>query len=88
MTCQAMMAETWDDVSNWSQAGFIGVDMEAATVFSISNHFGVQSAAMLVISDNLIRKESVLDSSFSQSREVRKLAQECIYKIAIEQLLL
>lgn len=37
VTCQAMMAETWDDIQRWSAEGYFGVEMEAATVFAVSN---------------------------------------------------
>lgn len=39
ITYQAMMGETWDDVQTWSKQGYTGVEMEAATVFSISGYF-------------------------------------------------
>ena len=54
MTCQAMLAESWSMISDWSKAGYFGVEMEAATLFAVSNYFAVSSAAMLVVSDNLI----------------------------------
>ncbi len=62
-TCQAMMAETWEDIDKWSKQGFYGVEMEAATVFVVSRHFDVPAAAILRIGDNLIEAETVLASS-------------------------
>ncbi len=54
ITCQAMMAETWEDIQQWSNDGYYGVEMESATVFAVSNHFKRSSVALLVIGDNLV----------------------------------
>ncbi len=72
MTYQAMMAETWEDIQNWSQAGYLGVEMEAATVFSISKHFKIPAAAVLMIADNLIEKQTVLDNDYEKSNHLRR----------------
>jgi hypothetical protein len=37
ITCAAMLAETLEDVQRWSQEGYVGVEMEAATVFAVSD---------------------------------------------------
>lgn len=49
VTCQAMIGETWDDVQSWSDEGYYGVEMEASTVFAVSNHFKVPSAACMYV---------------------------------------
>ena len=72
ITYQAMMAETKEDVDNWSKQGYYGVEMEASTVFAISNHFNVPSAAVVMIADNLITEESVIDEDYQESRELRR----------------
>jgi uridine phosphorylase len=36
MTVQAMLAETAEDVDEWSSQGYIGVDMESATTFAVA----------------------------------------------------
>jgi len=86
-TNQAMMAETLDDVQTWSKEGYMGVEMEAATVFAVSRHFGVPSAALLFVSDNLIRGESHLHQAFKDSRSRRGLVKSEQYRVAIEELL-
>ncbi|MBI1975262.1 MAG: hypothetical protein HYS57_02800 [Parcubacteria group bacterium] len=72
VTNEAMLAETLEDVQSWSRSGFYGVEMEAATVFAVSNHFKVPSAAALAISDNLIKGETTLDENFQDSRGLRR----------------
>ena len=72
MTHQAMLAETPRDIKNWSRQGFVGVEMEAATVFAVSRHFKVPAAAVLMISDNLINGQSVFDSAHKKNRNLRQ----------------
>lgn len=86
VTFQAMMGETWEDVQKWNQDGFVGVEMEAATVFATSNHFGASSAAILRIGDNLIEKETVLDKEFQDGRELRRAATERTFDYALKEI--
>lgn len=72
VTHQAMMGETWDDVQAWSQAGYYGVEMEASTVFAVSNHFSVPAAAAVMVGDNLIHQETVLDLNYVGERPARR----------------
>jgi len=87
MTCQAMLAETWEDVVNWSNQGYAGVEMEASTVFSVSNHFNVPSCATLVVADNLIENETVLDSTYINSKEDREKSEKIIFQVALQSFL-
>ena len=68
VTCQATLAETFEGVQEWSNQGYSGVEMESATVFAVSNHFKVPSAAIVYIVDNLIKQETVLDKGFEDTK--------------------
>lgn len=72
VTCQAMMAETWQDIQQWSSEGHYAVEMEAATVFAVSNYFNRSSAAMLVIGDNLVQEKTVLDVNYESGSSSRQ----------------
>ena len=87
VTFQAMMAETWDDVQSWSKQGFYGVEMEAATVFAVSNYFHVPAAALLLIGDNLINGETVFDINFEKSYNLRLRASQDMMDAALAELL-
>lgn len=80
ITNQAMMGETFDDVKSWSKNGYFGVEMETATVFSVSKHFNVPSASLLYVSDNLIKGQTVGDKSHIQQKEVREVVKNDVYK--------
>lgn len=87
VTYQAMLSETWDHILRWSEQGYVGVEMEAATVFAVSNHFGVPSAALLRIGDNLIEKETVLDTTDTPASMLRHIASQEAFDIALSELL-
>lgn len=87
MTNQAMMGETFDDVKDWSKEGYYGVEMETATVFSVSKHFNVPSAALVYVSDNLVKGQTVADESHIRETEKREIVKDDVYKIGLKTLL-
>lgn len=87
VTCQAMIGETAEDVQNWSKSGYFGVEMEASTVFAVSNHFQVPSAACVYVSDNLIENHTTLSESFAEESHMRQQRQHHQIRAALEELL-
>jgi purine-nucleoside phosphorylase len=87
VTCQAMLAETWEDVQTWTKEGYLGVEMEASTLFSVSSHFKVPSAALLIISDNLIKEETILHENYLKTKELRRSIRKEFLKISIKEVL-
>ncbi|HEU5004733.1 MAG TPA: hypothetical protein VFT49_01460 [Candidatus Saccharimonadales bacterium] len=87
VTHQAMLGETWEDIERWAQQGYIGVEMEASTVFAVSNHFKVPSAAILHIGDNLIEEETVMDINYETNRDLHRQVSQDIFDAAVEELL-
>ena len=83
ITNQAMMGETWDDVKSWSDNGYYGVEMETATIFSVSKHFNVPSAALLYVADNLINGQAVGSESHINQKEKREEVKSDVYKAGI-----
>lgn len=87
MTCQAMLAETLEDIKNWSKEGYLGVEMETATVFAVAKHFNVPAAAILTIADNLIIGDTVGSENFEKFREQHYQIRDHTYKVALQELL-
>lgn len=87
MTCQAAMMESWDDIVRWSGEGYVGIEMESSTLFAVSTHFGVPSAAVLFIADNLIKKETLFDEGFEKVKIKLKESKFETFKVAFEELL-
>ena len=87
VTCQAMIGETLDDVKNWSADGYYGVEMEASTVFAVSNHFNVPSSASLYIGDNLIEEHNQMSEEYAAEADSREQNQLKQIKIALSDIL-
>ena len=87
VTCQAMLGESLENVMSWSKEGYLGVEMEASTVFAVSNHFNIPSAALLVVGDNLIKEETVLHENYQKQSEHRYEVRREILKVAVEELI-
>lgn len=87
ITVQAMLAETKEDVENWSKQGYVGVDMESATLFAVSNHFNVPCAALLYVADNLIKNELVDGPAHKALKSKRMSLKKENYEIALKVLL-
>jgi len=86
-TCETLLAETWEDVLNWSKQGFLGVEMEAAMIFALSAHFKVPAAAILTVGDNLIREETMFHENHEKQKELRQTARKLQYQLALAELL-
>lgn len=86
-TCETMLAETADDVQQWSRAGFEGVEMEAALIFALSAHFTVPAAALLYVLDNLIEGKTYMDVDHHISAELRAASRQLQYTVALAELL-
>ncbi len=84
MTVQAMLGETEGDVKEWSRQGYIGIDMESATLFAVSAHFSVPAAALLYVADNLAKNELVTDAGFALLREQRRTIRKENYIAALK----
>jgi purine-nucleoside phosphorylase len=87
ITNQAMMGETWEDVKSWSEQGYFGVEMETSTVFAVSKHFNVPAAALVYVSDNLIKGQTVGDETHVQQKEVREKIKMNVYKAGVKTML-
>jgi len=71
ITNQAMLGESFEDVISWYNLGYYGVEMEISTVFSVSKHFNVQCTALVYVSDNLIKGQTVGDESHIKQKNKR-----------------
>jgi hypothetical protein len=87
ITCQAMMAETWEDIQRWSSEGYYAVEMEAATVFAVSNHFNIPSTALLVIGDNLVQEKTVLDVNYEAGGDARQSVRRFMLSTLLQEIL-
>ena len=87
VTCQAMIGETKEDVIQWSEQGYYAVEMEAATVFAVSTHFNVPSAASVYVADNLIEDHTAISEEYALEGDTRYQNQRKQIRAALEELL-
>jgi len=86
-TCETILAETAQDVAEWSAAGYLGVEMEAAVTFAIGRHFGIPAAAALYVADTLVTEIGSLDPAYADSAAARSHARQVQYDAALAELL-
>jgi purine-nucleoside phosphorylase len=86
-TCEVMFAESPEDVREWAKLGYLGVEMEAAMMFALSNYFNIPAASILFVADNLIEDISFLDNAHQTSAGLRAEAQDIKYTAALSELL-
>ncbi len=86
VTCEVMLAETAEDVKQWSSEGYVGVEMEAATLFALSKHFRVPATAILSVADNLIEETTFFHDTYDDTIQTRKNARLIRYRVALAEL--
>ena len=87
MTCESILAETAEDVQNWSGEGYLGVEMETALMFALSRFFHIPAAAILYVSENLIGGETLLHQSHEHTKPKREESRRIQYQAALRELL-
>lgn len=57
VTDDAYYAETEEHVENWSDAGILAVEMEAAAIFTLARRYGLDAGAICTVDGNLVAGE-------------------------------
>lgn len=87
VTCQAMLAETQEDIYRWEKEGYLGVEIESSTFFAVSNYFNVPSTAIIHIADNLVRNELVGSEKYEEKKELRNELKVYKYDVIFKNIL-
>ncbi len=58
VTTGAVLRETNELLKSWNEAGFLGVELEAAGMFALANYLGIKSTMALMVTDNPVRNET------------------------------
>jgi len=61
MTWSSLFTETVAMQEAWHRAGFLSVDMETATTFSVAQSLGMSTLSLLVVWDDLTRGRRFLE---------------------------
>jgi len=58
VTTGAVFRETEELIRSWNEAGFLGVELEAASLFALANFMGIKTTIALLVTDSPIRRET------------------------------
>jgi len=79
-----ILLEEMKDLRALCKAGYLGVDMEAASVASVANYFGVPAVSLFYASDNSITGKSIFHKKSAKELEATRAANDAIFEIALE----
>jgi len=86
-TTAALLAEGESEIEAWHRQGFVAVDMETATSFSVADAFGMDRISILYVFDNPRRGEHllVMDPAKDTCRSrADSLVREVSFALALE----
>ncbi len=76
-TTSALLAEGEAEIQNWSDQGYIAVDMETASTFAVAEYFGMHHLSLLFVFDNPLSGEHILFNDV-EKKERRSNAEEAM----------
>ena len=83
MTFSSLFAETPEMMAAWHRAGYLSVDMETATTFSVAAYCGMSAVSLLVVWDDLTRGKRFLDPMTAEELAALERANESVYEVAL-----
>lgn len=83
VTWSSLFTETVEMMVSWHQAGYLSVDMETATTFAVSRHFGMDAVSLLVVWDDLTRGKRFLDPLAPDEQAALEKGNEKVYEAAL-----
>lgn len=83
VSISAMLAETWEMITEWKSKGYTGVDLESASFLAVTNHFKVPAVIMHTLADNLVEQQTVLSVSETQG-EMKRQVKDLLFEKALE----
>ena len=83
MTFSSLFAETPAMMAGWHQAGFLSVDMETATTYSVAHSLGADAISMLVVWDDLTRGRRFLDPMSDEALAALNQANGSVFDVAL-----
>lgn len=84
LTWASLFAQRGEDILQWHKEGFLGVDMETATTYAVSNYFNVPTISLLVVWDLLLNNRSFLDPLTEAEQNELDQSNEAVYTAALD----
>lgn len=83
VSVSAMLAETWEMITEWKNKSYTGVDLESASFLAVASHFKVPAVIMHTLADNLVEQQTVMSVTESQG-EVKRQVKDLLFEKALE----
>ena len=83
VTWPTLFNQPVDLVRRWSDAGYLGVDMETAATLAVARHFGGAGIALLVAWDEILSQRSFLDPLPDEQQRAFEQAEAEIFEVAL-----
>ena len=84
LTWASLFAQRGQDIQQWHEEGFLGVDMETATTYAVSNHFKIPAISLLVVWDLLLNNRSFLDPLTDLEQKELDKSNESVFEVALD----
>lgn len=83
ITWSSLFTETPQMMEAWHHAGYLSVEMETATTFSVARYFNMDAVSMIVVWDDLTRGRRFLDPLPPGSEEALNSSNQAVYEVAL-----
>ncbi len=84
LTWSFIFAQSGAMVEDWKEKGYGSVDMEAATLYAVAQHFGFAATALLAVWDQLTSDRSFLDPLTPGEQTRLDAANTAVFETALE----
>lgn len=82
ITTGTFMMETAEIVEGWSEAGYLGVDMETSATFAIAKSFGKRAIGLLNLTDHIISGQTFYNGN-EKSKKIEEETDKRIRELAL-----
>ena len=79
-----ILLERMEDLEDLSERGYIGVEMEAAAVGAVANHFGTPALSVQTVSDNSLSGKDLFYDQTDEEKEGIRSGMDEVFRIALE----
>lgn len=83
ITWSSLFTETPQMMDSWNKAGYLSVEMETATTYSVARYFDMSAVSMVVVWDDLTRGRRFLDPLPDGGKEALDKSNQAVYEVAL-----
>ena len=84
VTWSSLFTETPQMMEAWHKAGYLSVDMETATTYSVARYFDMSAVSMVVVWDELTRGRRFLDPLTNAQQKALDESNKAVFTVSLE----